>query len=67
MDPTITIKLINAVSGIPILSRATSKKEAIIWCKGPCFGLQDLMDPEKSKIWQLLWYEQTKILRKENY
>ncbi|RIA94183.1 hypothetical protein C1645_873637 [Glomus cerebriforme] len=28
----------------PILSRVTSKKEAIIWCKnrGPCFGLQDL-------------------------
>ncbi|CAB4420218.1 unnamed protein product [Rhizophagus irregularis] len=30
--------------GIPILSRVTSKKEAIIWHKnrGPCFGLQDL-------------------------
>src|ERR1700722_3682366 len=29
---------------IPILSRVSSKKEAIIWCKnkGPCFGLQDL-------------------------
>ncbi|CAG8628609.1 9854_t:CDS:2, partial [Rhizophagus irregularis] len=29
---------------IPILSRVTSKKEAIIWHKnmGPCFGLQDL-------------------------
>ncbi|GBC10234.1 hypothetical protein RclHR1_09460007 [Rhizophagus clarus] len=29
---------------IPILSRVTSKKESIIWCKkkGPCFGLQDL-------------------------
>ncbi|CAG8735062.1 7670_t:CDS:1, partial [Acaulospora morrowiae] len=29
---------------IPILSRVSSKEEAIIWCKskGPCFGLQDL-------------------------
>ncbi|CAB4387709.1 unnamed protein product [Rhizophagus irregularis] len=29
---------------IPILSRVSSRKEAIIWCgdKGPCFGLQDL-------------------------
>ncbi|RHZ85903.1 hypothetical protein Glove_58g108 [Diversispora epigaea] len=29
---------------IPILSRVTSKEEAITWCgnKGPCFGLQDL-------------------------
>ncbi|CAG8516151.1 10975_t:CDS:1, partial [Acaulospora morrowiae] len=29
---------------IPILSRVSSKKEAIIWCgsKGPCFGLKDL-------------------------
>uniref|UniRef100_U9TNG6 Serine-enriched protein n=1 Tax=Rhizophagus irregularis (strain DAOM 181602 / DAOM 197198 / MUCL 43194) TaxID=747089 RepID=U9TNG6_RHIID len=28
----------------PILSRISSKEEAIIWCKnkGPCFGLQDL-------------------------
>ncbi|GES90415.1 BTB/POZ domain-containing protein [Rhizophagus clarus] len=28
----------------PILSRVTSKEEAIIWCKnkGPCFGVQDL-------------------------
>ncbi|RHZ85345.1 hypothetical protein Glove_66g67 [Diversispora epigaea] len=28
----------------PILSRVSSKKEAIVWCKnkGPCFGLQDL-------------------------
>ncbi|CAG8738837.1 40708_t:CDS:2, partial [Gigaspora margarita] len=28
----------------PILSRASSKNDAIIWCrnKGPCFGLQDL-------------------------
>jgi hypothetical protein len=29
---------------IPTLSRVSSNKEAIIWCKdkGPCFGLQDL-------------------------
>ncbi|GET51280.1 BTB/POZ domain-containing protein [Rhizophagus irregularis DAOM 181602=DAOM 197198] len=29
---------------IPILSRISSKNEAIIWCKnkGPCFGFQDL-------------------------
>ncbi|PKC08946.1 hypothetical protein RhiirA5_416302 [Rhizophagus irregularis] len=29
---------------IPILSRISSKEEAIVWCrnKGPCFGLQDL-------------------------
>ncbi|CAG8568962.1 3036_t:CDS:2 [Acaulospora morrowiae] len=29
---------------VPILSRVSSKKEAIIWCrnKGPCFGLHDL-------------------------
>ncbi|CAG8543175.1 10475_t:CDS:2, partial [Acaulospora morrowiae] len=29
---------------IPILSRVSSKEEAIVWCKskGPCFGLQDL-------------------------
>ncbi|UZO06757.1 uncharacterized protein OCT59_027066 [Rhizophagus irregularis] len=28
----------------PVLSRVTSKREAITWCKnkGPCFGLQDL-------------------------
>ncbi|PKK64998.1 hypothetical protein RhiirC2_715611 [Rhizophagus irregularis] len=29
---------------MPILSRISSKEEAIVWCrnKGPCFGLQDL-------------------------
>ncbi|GBC10238.1 hypothetical protein RclHR1_09460011 [Rhizophagus clarus] len=29
---------------IPVLSRVSSKEEAIIWCRnrGPCFGLQDL-------------------------
>jgi hypothetical protein len=34
-----------SLNGItPVLSRVTSKKDAIIWCKdkGPCFGEQDL-------------------------
>ncbi|CAB4389984.1 unnamed protein product [Rhizophagus irregularis] len=33
-----------ANQNFPILSRISSKEEAIIWCrnKGPCFGLQDL-------------------------
>jgi len=37
---------------IPTLSRVSSKKEAIIWCrnKGPCFGLQDLWIQSGSSI-----------------
>ncbi|GBC10237.1 hypothetical protein RclHR1_09460010 [Rhizophagus clarus] len=36
---------------IPVLSRVSSKKEAIIWCKdeGPCFGLQDLWIQSNSR------------------
>ncbi|CAB4387695.1 unnamed protein product [Rhizophagus irregularis] len=36
---------------IPTLSRVSSKKEAIIWCKdkGPCFGLQDLWIQSSSR------------------
>ena len=36
---------------IPILSRVSSKKEAIIWSgnKGPCFGLQDLWIQDESR------------------
>ncbi|CAG8544931.1 13577_t:CDS:2 [Acaulospora morrowiae] len=38
---------------IPILSRVSSKKEAIIWCrsKGPCFGLHDLLIKRKLSIY----------------
>ncbi|RGB40520.1 TLD-domain-containing protein [Rhizophagus diaphanus] len=37
---------------IPILSRISSKNEAIIWCKdkGPCFGFQDLWIRSSSRF-----------------
>ncbi|GBB93831.1 hypothetical protein RclHR1_02240003 [Rhizophagus clarus] len=59
---------------IPILSRVSSKKEAIIWCKnkGPCFGLQDLWIQNDSPLNNIVGeskqrsYEK-KIIDRENF
>ncbi|CAG8580825.1 20073_t:CDS:2 [Rhizophagus irregularis] len=55
---------------IPTLSRVSSKKEAIIWCKdkGPCFGLQDLWIQSSSRSGRSKQksYEKT-IINKETF
>ncbi|PKY44520.1 hypothetical protein RhiirA4_443175 [Rhizophagus irregularis] len=55
---------------IPTLSRVSSKKEAIIWCKdkGPCFGLQDLWIQSSSRSGKSKQksYEKT-IINKETF
>ncbi|CAB4420221.1 unnamed protein product [Rhizophagus irregularis] len=55
---------------IPILSRVTSKKEAIIWCKdkGPCFGLQDLWINNNSMFGRSKQkYYKKKIINRETF
>ncbi|RIA95262.1 hypothetical protein C1645_734229 [Glomus cerebriforme] len=60
---------------IPILSRVSTKKEAIIWCKdkGPCFGLKDLLIRSKSRSFKNVVGEskqksyEEKIINKETF
>ncbi|UZO12966.1 uncharacterized protein OCT59_004473 [Rhizophagus irregularis] len=63
--------LFSSTNGVnPVLSRVTSKKEAIIWCKdkGPCFGLQDLWINNNSMFGRSKQkYYKKKIINRETF